>query len=439
MSRPDVPSVEVAERVLRLLDEGRYTATYKQAVLVALIDLCLESTTKDGAPADSLTTRQLAEKVLALYWPHTRVWSAEAGGRILVQNTSGAPTTVERGGGIVARIRAFREEVEARLPGATSLALARAACGEEYRQLLDAVEWTLIALPLPRLQRIGERNLEWLYRIGWRDADEHDPEHVRKPLPRRGQVRAYQRGAASDFDNRLHLEPGVGAAFARLHALLRPYILQHWTAQVVRLNRLHEDDVGGFLFEQEREDTGAVRRPLIELQEGRCFYCSTPLTGRAHVDHFIPWARHPDNGLHNLVVADERCNGAKRDHLASVEHLSRWRARSVERKAPLEDIAQRARWDLGEARVLGVARAIYLALPGDIPSGAASGASSRAHRRPSPSRWASSADAAGRTLGVGGALVDERGLSAAPASSRPGRRWRCPRRPSSPVSRGGPG
>lgn len=367
MTNAGAPPVDVAERVLRLLDEGRYTATYKQAVLVALIDLCLESTKHDGIPADTLTTRQVAEKVIALYWPHTRVWATEAGGRILVQNSSGARSTIERGGGILAKIRSFREHAEGLTPRATSLALARSTRPDEYRRLLDDVEWTLVDMPLPKLQRIGDRNLEWLYRIPWRDADEHDPALLEKPLARQREVRAYQRGDPSDFDNRIHLQPGVASAFARLHALLRPYILQHWTAQVVRLNRLHGDDVGAFLFEHEREDTGAVRRPLIELQRGCCFYCGSPLSGEVHVDHFIPWARHPDNGLHNLVVADSRCNGAKRDYLASVEHVSRWRDRSVEGHDALERIATAERWDVGDARILGAARAIYLTLPEAMP------------------------------------------------------------------------
>ncbi len=367
MTRDAALPVDVAERVLRLLDEGRYTATYKQAVLVALIDLSLESTERDGSPRDTLTTRQVAEKVLALYWPHTRVWGVEGGGRILVQNSAGSPATVERGGGIVAKIRAFREEVERLAPATMSLALARATRREAYRRLMDEVEWTLIEMPIPRLQRIGERNLEWLYRVDWRDPDEHDPAHRDKPLPREGQVRAYQRGAPSDFDNRIHLQPGVASAFARLHALLRPYVLRHWTGQVVRLNRLRDDDLAGFLFEQEREDTGAVKRPLIEFQRGRCFYCESPLTGEVHVDHFIPWARHPDNGLHNLVAADARCNGAKRDYLASVHHLERWRERSVQQGVQLEQIAAKNDWDLGVDRVLGVARAIYLTIGNEMP------------------------------------------------------------------------
>ncbi|MBM4376753.1 MAG: HNH endonuclease [Deltaproteobacteria bacterium] len=366
MTRGEALPVDVAERVLRLLDEGRYSATYKQAVLVALLDLCLESTERDGSPRDTLTTRQVAEKVVALYWPHTRIWGTEAGGRILVQSASGARAAVERGGGIVAKIRAFREALEQRSPATTTLALAHAA-QPAYRRLLDDVEWTLIAMPLPKLQRIGDQNLEWLYRIAWRDAEEGGRAHADKPVPRRGQVAAYQRGAPSDFDNRIHLKPGVATAFARLHSLLRPYILRHWAAQVVRMNRLHDDDVSAFLFEQEREDTRAVRRPLVELQHGRCFYCESRLTADVHVDHFIPWARHPDNGLHNLVAADARCNSAKRDYLASLPHLERWRARSTHAREVLERIAADERWDTGEARMLGVARAIYLSLPDEMP------------------------------------------------------------------------
>ena len=222
-------------------------------------------------------------------------------------------------------------------------------------------------MPLPKLQRIGDRNLEWLYRIEWRDADERDPSKLERPIPYQREVRAYQHGAPSDFDNRIHLQPGVAPAFARLHALLRPYVLRHWTAQVVRLNGLPDDDVGGFLFDREREDTAALRGPLVALQRGLCFYCEARLPSEVHVDHFIPWARHPDNGVHNLVAADGRCNGAKKDYLASVDHVARWRRRSREHGDALERIASAEHWDGGEERILGVARAIYLALPNEMP------------------------------------------------------------------------
>ncbi|MCA2977456.1 MAG: hypothetical protein INH41_01565 [Myxococcaceae bacterium] len=124
-------------------------------------------------------------QVLALSWPHTRVWTTGAGSRVLVQNTSGSRTTVEHGGGLVARTRRFREQGEALSPGVESLALARSARPDAHRSLLD------------------------------------------EPLVRASAVRASQRRAPSDFDNRIHLRPGVAVSFARLHALMRPYILQH--------------------------------------------------------------------------------------------------------------------------------------------------------------------------------------------------------------------
>ena len=64
-------AIGFAEKFLELLDEGRYTATYKYAVLLALLDVCLERTQSSGAAPETVTTRQLADKIVELYWPHT--------------------------------------------------------------------------------------------------------------------------------------------------------------------------------------------------------------------------------------------------------------------------------------------------------------------------------------------------------------------------------
>ena len=76
----DLGVIGFAEKMLGLLDEGRFTATYKYAVLLGLMDLCIENTTASGAPPTLVTTEQLAEKVLEMYWPHT------SGATIYVQN-----------------------------------------------------------------------------------------------------------------------------------------------------------------------------------------------------------------------------------------------------------------------------------------------------------------------------------------------------------------
>lgn len=89
-------AVSFAERVLQLLDQAAFTATYKYAVLVALLDLVLENTSRSGTPPRSVTTRQLAEKVLELYWPQTRPYAALPAG----------PDSSARTGGV--RVRRLR-------------------------------------------------------------------------------------------------------------------------------------------------------------------------------------------------------------------------------------------------------------------------------------------------------------------------------------------
>jgi len=75
------------------------------------------------------------------------------------------------------------------------------------------------------------------------------------------------------------------------------------------------------LFGTERIDLAPLRHPLLDLQNGACFYCGQRVKRAAHVDHFIPWSRYPDDGLDNLVVADSTCNSRKTDFLASERHV----------------------------------------------------------------------------------------------------------------------
>src|ERR1017187_3037421 len=72
--------LEFAQRLLAVLDEGRKTATYKYAVLLALMDLCLVTRDESGAALSMVTTEQLAERVVELYWPHAQRFSSEEEG-----------------------------------------------------------------------------------------------------------------------------------------------------------------------------------------------------------------------------------------------------------------------------------------------------------------------------------------------------------------------
>ncbi|HXJ33289.1 MAG TPA: HNH endonuclease domain-containing protein [Candidatus Eisenbacteria bacterium] len=338
-------AISLAERIFQILDQGRFTATYKYAVLTALLDLCLENVSRTGAAPDVLTTRQLAEKVLELYWPQTRPWSAAGE----LRQSSGP------GGGqaeIVRAIATLRHRVGA--DRSLPLAQARLAAPDQFEALVRFVEWKLVEMPLPRLQTIGDEVVSFIYTIAW-DAR----------IDRR-EMRRYQETGGGAFDNRIHLRAGVGENLVRLNGLLRPLLQRAWAIKVAELNDREESELERFLFGPERVSLAPVCDPLRDLQDDRCFYCADRLGRSAlapEVDHFIPWARHPDDSLDNLVVAHRRCNGQKRDFLAAADHLARWRVRSRERTVDLDAIGIRLRWQRAIERTTGVARAIYLHLP----------------------------------------------------------------------------
>ena len=63
-----------AERLLELIDSGRRTATYKLALLMALLDLCARRCDAAGRPPSVLYTREIAERVAAIYWPQVMAY-----------------------------------------------------------------------------------------------------------------------------------------------------------------------------------------------------------------------------------------------------------------------------------------------------------------------------------------------------------------------------
>lgn len=340
-----------AERVLAILDpgRGRKATTYKLAVLLGLMDAALERTTEDeGRAPDMITTAELADKVLEIYWIQTLPYVLPDGTTHPILRQGGA--TVEQAE-IVSAIARFRQ-LHAPDPS-TSLARARATAPVDFARLRRSIEWKLIEMPLPRLQRIGGEHDPFIYQIGW-------DESIRQRV-----VTEYQRGGGGSFDNRLLLRPRVGEYLVRLAGLLRPIIHRRWAAMVAQMNDLADAKLEEHLFGLERISTEPIRNGLIEIQEGRCFYCEDRLRGSLQVDHFIPWARHPDNGIANLVATHEACNQSKRDRLAAAEHVRRWRMR-FDRGATadaLSALARSAMWQHEPARTLSVARAIYLRLP----------------------------------------------------------------------------
>jgi len=328
---PDDP-IAFAEKVLALLRQGAFTATYKYAVLIGLIDLALEGYTASGMPPEAVTTHQLAEAVIRLYWPQVAPFE-ESG--LLRQNTRGNAE-------IVTMVAAARARF-----GGLSLARARRQVPAAYDRLVDDVAWKLAEMPLPRLQRFGRQEERFIYEIGWAED--------------------IKRSAFKDpacFDNAIRFRPGVAHNLVRLDGLLRPLLHREWAMLVAQINALPAARLTDHLFGVDRASLAPVLPGLLDLQHGRCFYCDKGVSS-AEVDHFLPWARIALDTIENLVVAHPACNNKKTDHLAAAEHLARWRERIASAHAQLEAVANDALWETSAPRTLGVARALYLPLRPD--------------------------------------------------------------------------
>jgi hypothetical protein len=305
-------AISFAERLMTvLLYEGKFSATYKFAVLLALMDLCLEHYTAKQAAPTSITTRQVAEKVIELYWSHVLPFGSE-GSTVLKQNNGGQAE-------ILTLIQEFRTAAAVKK---SSLWNSKANESQLFNRLVDDVEWKLIEMPLPRLQK-GKNDVRFMYQISW------DENIKRKEIKN------------SEFDNRILLVNRAGEFLIRLNALLKPYIQRRWAETVARFNVGSVDDykLEAFLFGLSRETLAPLYFPLRELQGNQCFYCGDRLGSAINIDHFIPWARYANNDIQNLVAVDLLCNNRKRDFFASCSHLEAWTDRNLKRGSDLIQIS----------------------------------------------------------------------------------------------------
>ncbi len=338
MNVAPVDLVGFGERLLAVLDRGSYTSTYKLAVLLALLDLALEKTQQDGAPPTSVTTRELAERVTALYWPHTRVFPGNS--RVLGQNR---PQRGKRGQAELVQLIADFRGADAKR---TTAERVRQREPEAWARLVRDVEWKLVEMPLPRLQTVGRVSTPFLYVINW----DHS---IRQSAWRSGAV-----------DNLIRFQPGAAESLVRLSTLLRPLIEREWSALLAEFNRLPTEELDAFLFGADRAALSALRAPLRELQRGRCFYCARSMSERdAQVDHFVPWARHATDAIENLVAAHARCNASKSDHLAAAAHVEHWLTHLANGASGLRTIRETYAWPSRREVSVAVARGLYLRLP----------------------------------------------------------------------------
>ena len=255
---PDDDALRFAERLLALLDAARYSATYKLATLLALIDVAAEHTGRDGTAPWTLSAKEVGRRVIELYWPQTIPYGA-AGmvPKVLAQ----APQR-----DIPAKLAAWRTAHH--LGPDASLQDACRADPSGWAILEAELVAVVIGMPLAKLQRFGEgrRAAEdrFIYDFSW-------PEEVSRAAVSR-----------PDFNDRIRLRPGTGAWLVRLAPLIRPLVQSKWAARVAGRNQdvVDAERLDEFLFGAQRVSLERVRGPLGEVQNGLCFYCGSPLRAR---------------------------------------------------------------------------------------------------------------------------------------------------------------
>lgn len=194
---------QFVQRLLQLLDEGRFVATYKLAVLLALLDVVAENVDDLGAAPATVSTHDLARKVVEVYWTHTRAYphATEPGDVVLRQNQAGQAQ-------ILTFISRFRTSTVG--DQAAPLSRARSSDPVRFEALVRDVEFKLIEMPLGRLQLIGNDDDRFIYELPWTTAP---PTRV---------------VSRDDFDGRLHLRWGARDHLLRASPLLRPLIERTW-------------------------------------------------------------------------------------------------------------------------------------------------------------------------------------------------------------------
>lgn len=271
-------------KLQRLFAEGDFTATYKYALLISLADLAVELGADDGRELN-LTTRQLGERFIQLYWRQAMPYGKghdDAVPGVLVQN-HGTQAAV------ISAIASFRSRTAVISPQA-------AKAHPEFPALLSAVTQIVSAQPLKYLQNFGGGTDEFLY----------------------------ERAGAG----RVRLKPGVSYCLRRFQPLVQQLARSNWIGHVKGNRRNHAilgdaDDLEEFLFATSRQSLTLLAEGLRKLDGPKCFYCGHGLNA-ADVDHFIPFSQYPRDLAHNFVLAHPSCNRSKSDTLAARPHVERW-------------------------------------------------------------------------------------------------------------------
>ncbi|MEI8083517.1 MAG: HIT family protein, partial [Actinomycetes bacterium] len=201
----------LTQQVLSLIDEGQRSATYKPALMLAILELAVER-----APADPdadlglrLPLPDIADRVMAYYWPQVREYPA-------------AGDILRQANGPRMRVTKALQELSATtgIAPTVELDVVMDSHRQAYEKTRNSVVVALTKQPIPRLQRITSGG-DFFPRPLYDDADF---------IPETG----LRKGA----DAAIRLRRGVATALARNATLLRMAIENVWIREVASMNEI---------------------------------------------------------------------------------------------------------------------------------------------------------------------------------------------------------
>lgn len=330
----------LGQQLVAVLEGGRRTSTYKLAVMVALLDLAVESVPDDPAAEVAINLDDLTDRVMAQYWTQLRPLS-EKGHVILRQSRDGR-------GVVFAALADLRDQCSSPSLRDMPIESAKLAVPEFYSNAHEKIKKNLVRYPLHLLQQIGTGPHEcFLYDDSWMGTD--------------------STRVITGHGNQLILFGGVCHTLARLAPLVKPAFQLAWADEVRHMNRDILDDgpdIADHLFGTERVSLTRPAGILAEHFGNECFYCTTRLRAGRHVDHVLPWSRTGIDGLANLVLSCQPCNTNKSDVLPAPAYVIRAldRGRDV-----IDALADEIRWPSQYSRVEAASHGLYSTQPDTTP------------------------------------------------------------------------
>ena len=293
-------------RISRILDEGKFTSTYKFAMLMALTNIAVTQGDDSGKSLE-VDLDDVAREFVKLYWGMAKPYPS-LGDEMLLQNRE-----KKKPAKVITLVAAHSAKSHGKHTRHRAYAPSAASLISQTRQ-------TIAKDVLYRLQ-----NVRPTADGGTTKADrfiyDHPPD-----------------AASCATLKAITLKPGVAACMRSLRGVIAAMVQARWAQWVREHNPSLGADRGleGFMFGADRAPVRAYAEWLYELQNGKCFYTGTKLGSPAagEVDHFIPWSRYALDEPVNLVLASKRANANKSDHIAGSKHLQAWATRNAAWQLP---------------------------------------------------------------------------------------------------------